>query len=139
MRIFLGNWLGEVWKEFLEEGGEKQIEAGFKHCGMLNKCDGSEDHLIKVTGIDDYTMGESDSAESEEESDSEEEGESSGPSEVEEDSVTHEDEEDSDAPEEGENGEEDAQEEQQENGSDKGRLKRTERDERWVSRARQLQ
>ena len=37
---------------------EDQIERAFKHCGLLNACDGSEDKLIKPPGIENYEMGE---------------------------------------------------------------------------------
>lgn len=50
-----------------------QISKAFTDCGMLNAIDGSEDHLIRVPGIENYEIGESeDEASSDEESESDE-------------------------------------------------------------------
>ena len=53
-------WLSESVKEFYEQGGQEKVTATFQRCGMLNTIDGSEDHLIRVPGIENYEIGESD-------------------------------------------------------------------------------
>ena len=63
-RILFGKWLSESWKEFFAEGGQKQVERAFQRCGMLNSIDGSENGLIEVQGIDNYTF-DSESSDSE--------------------------------------------------------------------------
>ena len=49
-------WLQQAWEEFYEAGGSSLVEKAFQRCGMLNACDGSDDHLIKVPGCDDYSI-----------------------------------------------------------------------------------
>ena len=62
-------WLSESWKEFFAEGGQNLVKKAFQRCGMLNAVDGSENNLVKVQGIENYTFdSESSSEESSEQS-----------------------------------------------------------------------
>ena len=73
LRVLLVRWLAESWKEFFASGGQEQVNKAFKRCGMLNAIDGSEDSEIRVQGVENYKIGESESEECEtEESESEE-------------------------------------------------------------------
>ena len=42
----------------MSDGGEAEITKAFQLRGMINAQDGSEDILIRITGIPDYCIGE---------------------------------------------------------------------------------
>lgn len=54
-RILMTKWLGEAWHDFTTNHQSK-ITAAFKHCGMYNAIDGSENHLIKLRGLDNFKL-----------------------------------------------------------------------------------
>ncbi len=55
-RRLLVKWTGEAWGEFFADGGQKQVRAAFLRCGMTNKLDRSENHVIRVHGVDDHDI-----------------------------------------------------------------------------------
>ena len=59
-RRLLVQWTQETWAVFHADGGQKQVLDTFQRCGLLNACDGSEDKLIKVPGVVDYSIDEPD-------------------------------------------------------------------------------
>ena len=69
-RVLDACWLSESVKDFYAEGGQEKVTAAFQRCGMLNAIDGSEDHLIRVPGIENYDIGESDDESEDSESES---------------------------------------------------------------------
>ena len=68
-RLFV-EWLDSSIKEFYNEGGQEQVTKAFQRCGMLNAIDGSEDDLIKVPGVPDYDINDSDYSDDDSDNDS---------------------------------------------------------------------
>ena len=70
-------WVGDAWSWIKEE--KETIIRSFVKCGLSNKLDGSENHMVNIRGIEGYVMPkpesefhlESDSDSSESESESE--------------------------------------------------------------------
>ena len=46
-RILATKWLGWAWREYCKDH-QAEITKAFKHCGMFNALDGSENHLIRL-------------------------------------------------------------------------------------------
>ena len=107
--MLIAKWLSEAWTEYFEHDGQATVVDAFQRVGLMNAYDGSEDHLVKVQGVENYSFGEESEVE-ESESDSE-----SG--EEESDLGSESDEEDSDL--DSESGEEESEEKESgEGGSD---------------------
>ena len=76
-RVLATKWVEDAWSGIKEEKG--MIIRPFVRCGLSNKLDGSEDHMVNIRGIEGYVMPkpesefhlESDSDSSESESESE--------------------------------------------------------------------
>jgi hypothetical protein len=49
-RIKYTHWLAQAWGDMKTR--QKTIHEAFVTCGVLNAIDGSEDHLIKINGVD---------------------------------------------------------------------------------------
>jgi len=68
--------LHQTWIELFRDGFQTEVTNAFVQCGMLNAIDRSEEHLIKVPGVENYSTGETDDEE-ESEQDTSDENESS--------------------------------------------------------------
>ena len=53
-RILATKWLGDAWDDYCSNHQDK-ITKAFKHCGMYNAVDGSENHLIKIRKYKEYS------------------------------------------------------------------------------------
>lgn len=51
-RVILTKWVGKAWSERKPD----LIKSRFQRCGMFNAMDGSENGLIKVRGVPDYSI-----------------------------------------------------------------------------------
>ena len=69
--VLITKWCGEAWSNLDKDA----IVRGFKECGLSTKLDGSENSLVNIEKIPDYTMPEDgfDADEFELDSDEEEE------------------------------------------------------------------
>ena len=47
-------WLGDAWDDYTQNN-QDEITLTFKKCGMYNALDGSENHLVSIPGLKDYT------------------------------------------------------------------------------------
>lgn len=64
-RIIMTKWVGEAWSDTCKDQTDAVVKC-FKSCGISNKIDGTEDHLIHFQGIDSYTFETEERAEDEE-------------------------------------------------------------------------
>ena len=53
--ILLSKWVGEAWEEVCAK--PEMIIRSFRKCGISVAVDGSEDEVININGVDDYTVG----------------------------------------------------------------------------------
>ena len=54
-RVLLSKWIGEAWEKVCTK--PEIITRGFCKCEISIAVDGSEDEVININGIDDYTVG----------------------------------------------------------------------------------
>ena len=54
-RVLLSKWIGEAWEKVCTK--PEIITRGFRKCGISIAVDGSEDEVININGVDDYTVG----------------------------------------------------------------------------------
>lgn len=58
----MAKWLGEAWSEYTTGVGPQRIADTFKRVGLMNAFDGSENNLVKVQGVENYSFeGDSES------------------------------------------------------------------------------
>ena len=69
-RLLIATWLDEAWQEYFQNGGQVKVVNTFQRVGLLNAFDGSEDNLVKVQGVENYSFVESSDSEEESSSDS---------------------------------------------------------------------
>ena len=53
-KILATKWSGDAWDDYCSNHPER-ITKAFKHCGMYNTMDGSENHLIKIRKFKGYS------------------------------------------------------------------------------------
>ena len=53
-RVLLSKWVGEAWEEVCAK--PEMITRSFRKCGISIAVDGSEDEVININGVDDYTV-----------------------------------------------------------------------------------
>ena len=56
-RVKFTLWLGDVWDD-ISENYQETITKAFQRCGMLNAKDGSENQLIKIPRVENYSIGQ---------------------------------------------------------------------------------
>ena len=54
-RVLITQWVGQVWEEMTTTLKDTVIR-GFDKCGITVAHDGSQDHLINIHGIPNYTV-----------------------------------------------------------------------------------
>ena len=55
-RIVTTKWVGNAWDKIKSQ--KDTIQHSFLKCGLTNALDGSENDLVKIQGIEDYTFPE---------------------------------------------------------------------------------
>lgn len=55
-------WVGEAWSDTCKDQTDAVVKC-FKSCGISNKIDGSEDHMIHFQGIANYSFETEEGAE----------------------------------------------------------------------------
>ena len=66
-RVLLSKWVGGAWEEVCAK--PEMIIHSFRKCGISIAVDGSEDEVINITGVDDYTVGSIGSSSSDDDDD----------------------------------------------------------------------
>ena len=66
-RVLLSKWVGGAWEEVCAK--PEMIIRSFRKCGISVAVDGSEDEVINITGVDDYTVGSIESSSSSDDDD----------------------------------------------------------------------
>ena len=57
-RVLLSQWVGQAWEEL--SANKEMIKRSFKKCGISVPIDGSKDDEIKIEGLDEYSVKETD-------------------------------------------------------------------------------
>ena len=74
-RVLLSKWIGEAWEKVCTK--PELITRGFRKCGISIAVDGSEDEVININGVDDYTVGSIESSDDDDDDINSEPGEES--------------------------------------------------------------